>query len=303
MKALVIGYGSIGSRHVRLLQDLGLTVAVVSRRAIDHENVYPSIASAIHDFKPEYCIIASRTREHLDDFTILAGTGFSGKVLVEKPLFASNCAVPDNTFSHIYVAYNLRFHPVLQRFSALLANTRPYFVHAYVGQYLPDWRPGTDYRQSYSAIRAEGGGVLRDLSHELDFLNWILGGWHNLTALGGKVSDLDIDSDDVFSILFETKRCPVVSANLNYLDPKLTRQILALTNHGAIRADLANGTVTFEDKTEHFVVDRDTSYIAQHNAVIGNGSCLCTLAEGLAVTKMIEASERAAGRLIGAHNE
>ena len=187
---------------------------------------------------------------------------------MEKPLFDSGQDVPDHDFANFYVAYNLRFHPALLRFRDLLDETTPYAVHAYVGQYLPDWRPDTDYRKGYSAIKAEGGGVLRDLSHELDALNWLLGGWTRMTALGGNLSTLEIDSDDVFSLMFETNRCPVATIQMNYLDSILRREIVALTERGTVRCDLAAGTVEFEGRTESFSVQRDDTYIAQHKAIL-----------------------------------
>ena len=292
MKVLVIGYGSIGKRHARLLQDLGLDTAVVSRRNVDATTVLPSIAVAVADWNPEYVVVASRTHEHRGDFEALTEGGFAGTVLMEKPLFDRGGDAPAHGFSQVFVAYNLRFHPAVARFRELLDQTTPYAVHAYVGQYLPDWQPDSDYRKGSSAIRAQGGGVLRDLSHELDALNWMLGGWTRMTALGGQLSNLEIDSDDVFSVLFETNRCPVATVQMNYLDSSLNRTITALTDRGTIRADLVAGTLAFDDKTETFTPERDDTYIAQHKAVLnGEGDTLCTLDEGLDVMRMIDAAE------------
>lgn len=295
MKAVVVGFGSIGARHARLLQGLGLDVAVVSRRKTETAKVYPAIDEAITDFAPDYAVIASRTQEHRDDVATLAKTGFAGSVLVEKPLFDRPGPIPDHAFGAVHVAYQLRFHPVVRRLKELLDDTTPYAVHAAVGQYLPDWRPGADYRRSYSARRTEGGGVLRDLSHELDYLTWMLGDWTRLTAAGGHVSNLEIDSDDVFSLMFETRRCPVVTLNMNYLDSTLRRQVMAMTDRGTILADLVAGTVAFAGNTETFAAGRDDAYIAEHEAALaGDDGTLCTLAEGLAVVDMIDAAERAA---------
>ena len=294
MKALVVGFGSIGMRHTRLLEGLGIETAVVSRRNVDAAMVYPDIGGAITDWRPDYVVVASRTQEHLRDFKALTETGFKGTVIIEKPLFGQAGEIPGHAFKRVFVAYNMRFHPVVRRFKDLLDATTPYAVHAYVGQYLPNWRPNADYRESYSAIKAEGGGVLRDLSHELDFLNWMLGGWTRLTAAGGHISNLEIDSDDVFSVLFETRRCPVVSVQLNYLDSSMRREVLALTDQGSIRVDLVNDTVEFDGKTETFACGRDDTYNAQHRAVMSDGEdSLCSLEQGLDVLRMIDAAETA----------
>ncbi len=296
MKALVIGFGSIGRRHARLLEELSVDVAVVSRREVEAANLYKTIAEAVSDWNPDYAVIASRTSEHRNDMAALAECGFKGTLLVEKPIYDKGAdSDGDRGFAHVYVAYNMRFHPVLHRFKEIIDGTTPYAVHAYVGQYLPDWRPETDYRKGYSAIKKMGGGVLRDLSHELDYLNWMLGGWTRLTALGGHVSNLEIDCEDVFSVLFETRRCPVVTVSMNYLDSTLHRDVVALTDRGSIRADLVAGTIVFADETETFDIARDITYIAEHEAVLaGNTDVLCTLDQGLDVLRMIDAAETAA---------
>jgi predicted dehydrogenase len=168
-------------------------------------------------------------------------------------------------------------------------------VEAYVGQHLSTWRAGTDYRSSYSARSAEGGGVLRDLSHELDLLTWLLGGWERLTALGGHLSRLEIDSDDVWTILWSTRRCPVVSVQLNYLDRPGRRRLLAHTDDHTVEADLVNGRLTIDGAVESIATDRDLTYTEQHRAVLsGRTDGLCTLEEGMEVLRMIAAVERAA---------
>ena len=295
MKSLVIGYGSIGQRHARLLEGLNLEIAIVSRRDVKADKLFSNISAAINQWSPDYVVVASATYEHRDDFEELADCGFKGTILIEKPLFCRDDNVPFHEFKNVYVAYNLRFHPVFSYFRELLLETIPYAVHAYVGQYLPDWRPESDYRKGYSAFKARGGGVLRDLSHELDALNWMLGGWIRMAALGGHFSDLEIDSEDVFSIIFESKICPVTTIQMNYLDSKLNRTIVALTDKGTISANLAAGTVSFGGKTKTFTVSPDDTYIAQHRAIIeGEDDVLCTLEQGLQITKMIDAAELAA---------
>jgi len=177
VKALVIGHGSIGQRHVRILRALGCDVAIISRRELGFQSCYTDLLRALEEHRPEYVVVANPTSRHLETITALASAGFAGKVLVEKPLFGRSRTFIETPFSQFAVAYNLRFHPVVQRLRELLLGEVIISAQAYVGQYLPDWRPASDYRQSYSASAAQGGGALRDLSHELDYLAWIFGGW------------------------------------------------------------------------------------------------------------------------------
>lgn len=294
MKALVIGHGSIGSRHTRILTELGCQVAVVSLRDIPVENRFPCIRQALCEFAPHSVVIASETSRHRADLMELAANDFGGAVLVEKPLFRIAEDVPENRFCRGYVAYNMRFHPLSQRLYQLVAGERVLSVQAYVGQYLPSWRPGRDYREVYSARTDAGGGVLRDLSHELDLLNWLLGGWRTLTAQGGHLSHLEIDSEDVYSLMLTTECCPVVSVQMNYLDRLGRRRIIINTDRHSFEADYGLGRLMIDDTSEDLLVDRDYSYCQMHQALLNNNpGHLCTFAEGLDVLHMIAAAEQA----------
>jgi predicted dehydrogenase len=293
MKALVVGYGSIGSRHARLLNELGCRTAVVSSREIDFNKVYRSVSEALNSQDPEYIVIANKTNQHYDTLMELINLDYDGTVLVEKPLFSKFLGIPQNKFKDIFVGYNLRFHPVIQRLLALFKNKKILSVQAYVGQYLPYWRPQTDYRKTYSASVTEGGGVLRDLSHELEYLSWILGGWERLTALGGHYSHLEITSDDVFAVMLVTRKCPVVTVQLNYLDRETRRLILINMDDYTVEADFVSGTLTINKEVEKFNVERDQTYRTMHKAVLkGDYTFLCSIEEGMDVMGMIQAAEQ-----------
>jgi predicted dehydrogenase len=128
---------------------------------------------------------------------------------VEKP-FSNNvegaeelielCASRKQT---LMIGYNLRFHSSLQylkRNLALGKIGRVLSIMAEVGQYLPDWRPGTQYSKSVSAQNKLGGGVLLELSHELDYARWLVGEVQAVSAQAGKLSDLEIDVEDTADV-------------------------------------------------------------------------------------------------------
>lgn len=294
-RTVVVGYGSIGARHARVLSQLGYAPVIVSRREIEAHRHYRTLAEALERETPAYVVIANRTSEHYATFKELAEAGYQRRVLVEKPLFDTLYALPRHRFAAAFVGYNLRFHPVVQRLRALLQGEKVLSAQIYVGQYLPEWRPAIDYRESYSAQRHQGGGVLRDLSHELDYANWLFGGWTALTALGGTFGDLEIDTDDVFAILMQTRNCPVVALQMNYLDRVLRREILVNTAAHSFKADLISGTVQVDRcPPESYPVDRDSSFMSLHRAALdGPNDSLATLQDGLDVLRMIAAAERA----------
>ena len=293
--SLVVGYGSIGARHARLLRDLGRRPAVVSARSIDFAPAYGDLRSAVEAEDPDYVVVANDTARHFETMRALAALGYEGPLLIEKPLFERRHAIPDVPFDGIFVGYNLRFHPALLALRRHVRNQPVLAVQAYVGQYLPDWRPGTDYRASSSASAARGGGALRDLSHELDLLTWLFGSCRRLAALGGRLGSLEIDSDDAWAVLLELERCPSATLHLNYLHRPSRREILVDTQAHSYIVDLVAGSLEIDGKAESFPVDSDQTYIAQHRAVIdGGGSGACSLDEGLAALAMIEAVEAAA---------
>ncbi len=296
-RALVIGYGSIGQRHVRVLEGLGHEVAVVSRRDIEHRRPYRELGAALTEFRPDYAVIANETSLHRLTFRALEAQGFGGTVLVEKPLFHDVTADDERAAAGVYVAYNLRFHPLLLQLRDWIDGRALVAASIHVGQHLATWRPQRDFRLSYSSQKALGGGVLRDLSHELDYALWLFGPWRRVTALGGASGALGIDADDRWSILIECERCPQVSVTLSYIDHAPRRQIAVNARDDSAAVEFFTSTFSHGDgKTpERIEVEREESYRRQHAAILsGRPGAACTYAEGYAVLRLIDAVERAA---------
>ncbi|MDP3208297.1 MAG: Gfo/Idh/MocA family oxidoreductase, partial [Rhodoglobus sp.] len=206
-RALIVGAGSIGMRHASVIAGMGGQTAFVTARTDLDQPTFASVADAVGGFEPDYAIVATETGMHTKSVGELAAAGFSGRLLVEKPL-----AVPLadlSGFSFVGVGFNLRFHPVIIRLAELLAPEQIYTVESYVGQHLSTWRADRKVSDQYSASRSRGGGVLRDLSHEWDYLSVLFGSCRGLIARGGRLSEVTEDSDDAWGILAEFDRAPV----------------------------------------------------------------------------------------------
>jgi predicted dehydrogenase len=257
--ALVVGMGSIGMRHARLLDELGLDVAAVTGQDGVAGRCYRSLSQALLSETPRYVVIANETAKHHATLSVLAETGFAGTVLVEKPLFDRPLLLPPNRFGGLFVGYNLRFHPLLRELRRVIAEEPAISAQVYVGQHLPTWRPQRDYRATSSASRTAGGGVLRDLSHELDYMMWLFGRCRYVAALSGRFGALEIDSDDTQALLLSFERCPVATAQLNYLDRDGAREIVINTASRTIRADLRRGSLRIGESERQFPNERDAT--------------------------------------------
>lgn len=294
-KALVIGYGSIGQRHERLLSDMGFDVKVVSRHLRDGSHFYNTVEQAFKEHRFEYVVIANETSAHREALKQVNAQGFTGSLLVEKPLFMHKEEDSFNSFHHnnTFVAYNLRFHPLIVKLKEMLLHARILSVNCYVGQYLPTWRPDTDYTKSYSASINKGGGVLRDLSHELDYLMYLFGEWQSLVASKVKISKLNIETEDYVNIHYVTQSSTRVSVELNYLDRITQRYVIVQTDQYTIKADFIANTISCNDKIEKLQdIDRDYTYIKQHESVLNGDSVCCSYSQGNKVVEMIEAIEK-----------
>ncbi|WP_026961773.1 Gfo/Idh/MocA family protein [Alicyclobacillus herbarius] len=296
MNALIVGFGSIGQRHGRILAELGCPVAVVSHRDGCPFPVFRTVKDALETFQPGYVVIANRTSEHYGTFAELSAQAYDGVVLIEKPLFATPYRLPLHPPKKVFVGYNLRFHPVLQQLRSHLEGQSILSAQVYAGQYLPTWRPD-DYRNHYSSKRSEGGGVLRDLSHELDYVQWLFGPWTRITAIGGHYSHLEIDSDDAFALLMSTNQCPIVNIQINYLDRFRRREVLVNTDTHTYRADLVRHTIQVDHSVEMLPCDSDTTYRAQHTAVLtGEHATLCSIHEAQETMELIVKAEQTASQ-------
>jgi predicted dehydrogenase len=133
----------------------------------------------------------------------------------------------------------MRFHPVIIWLKENMDNLNPIETQVYCGSYLPEWRPGRDYRNTYSANEQLGGGVHLDLIHEMDYVKWIFGKPLSIKGSFYKISNLKIDSADLAHYWLEYEKHNV-SIILNYYRRLAKRQIEFVTNEEVYLADILN---------------------------------------------------------------
>jgi predicted dehydrogenase/RimJ/RimL family protein N-acetyltransferase len=224
----VIGQGSIGRRHASILLELGQQVVAYDPAPVtpppDGVQLAGSAQAALDGV--DAAVIASPSSDHVAHARMAIERSIP--VLVEKPLAtdAAGAAELDCLAQErgtlLAVAMNLRHHAGVVAISQLLGEEtlgRVLSARAWSGSWLPGWRPGTDYRQGYSARADLGGGVLRDVAvHELDYLSWLLGRAVSVTALAKHASGLEVDVEDVAAIAVELESGALVETSVNYFD-------------------------------------------------------------------------------------
>lgn len=281
---LIIGAGSIGQRHFEVLTDLGFECSFVTKRTdLNNVQTFVGLQSALEQCSPSYVVVANETVKHSETIIELNHLGFSGKVMVEKPLDFLKVHSEQLNFKQIGVAFNLRFHPIIQRLQILLKNSKICSVSITAGQHLSTWRPSRELKRQYSAHKSLGGGVLRDLSHEFDYSQLLFGRLDLVGALGGKFGNVTFDSDDSWAILAKSDAVPQISIQLSYLDRIPVREIRIVTESKTIVADLVASTIFDGSEVESFSIERNDTYRTMHISFLNN--------EGPEVTSLAEAQE------------
>ena len=318
-RILIVGLGSIGKRHLRLARALipNADIRVLRHLATNEvpeyaDGCFITIEEAVA-FKPEVAVIASPASLHLATAQALAEAGVH--LFIEKPLATSLSGIKyliETCQKHnaiLFTGYNLRFFSSLQQYRELLAAGvigKVLSVRCEVGQYLPSWRPENDYRLGVSAIRELGGGVLLELSHELDYLRWIFGEVEWIKATLSRQSDLEINVEDTAHLILGF--VPALDGsqllgivNLDFIRHDTTRICTAIGKTGSLRWDGKTGGVKlYEIGTKEWqelyrsLEDREASYIAEWKnflqSVLTHKTPAITGEDGLKVIEIIEAA-------------
>lgn len=324
---LVVGSGSIAKRHIGNLKKLFTPARVVcvsaSGRILDSADVgegvlcLPSIARALAE-QPAFAIVASPAPWHIEHSLQFLEAGVP--VLIEKPI-ADNLqrlsGLHDRLSVYspvIDVAYNLRYMSSAVAFKALIEEGRVGALRSVsidVGQYLPDWRPASDYRKNVSARRELGGGVLLELSHELDYLGWLFGRFKTVYCSARNSGALEIDVEDTVDALLVRADGLVANVHMDFLQRAPVRTCKVVGQAGTLVWDILNNrislhrarneqTVLFDDP----LYDRNDMYLDQlrHFAKVASRTAqpAVGIADALATLHLIEAMKRsaAAGQVV-----
>jgi len=261
VKGLVVGGGSIGKRHLTNLITLGVKLALVEsdseRRAlVAAEFKVPAFSSIDEglEWGPTFAVLATPTHLHLEQALVAAGGGLD--LFIEKPLSHT----PEGLFDLLQeverrklvslVGCNMRFHPGPARVKELLEARslgRVLFARIHAGSYLPDWRPGTDYRTNYAAQSETGGGCLLDCIHEIDLARWYLGEVQEVFCIAEHISSLEINTEDLAILVCRHQGGVWSEIHLDYVQRTYERGCQIVGERGSVFWDFTGRQVRWYD--------------------------------------------------------
>jgi len=315
MRIIIAGAGSIGKRHARNLQAIGCKNIVFLRRSTERVKEFPDIPvynkleNAVFS-KKDLLMVCNPAPFHLE----LAGPALDhlNHVFIEKPISHNWSGIEtflkksEKNQSMVWIGYDLRFDTGLQYVKRCIDSKRygaPLAIRIQVGQYLPDWRPEQDYTKSVTAQEQLGGGVLLELSHELDYARWLLGPVKRVAGMTGSVS-LKMETENLALALLEFHSGALGSVHLDCLQRSMSRNCQVICSNGVIHWDgcaHSAWVVGSENKTLDRITwekeDRDTRFCRELTHILrcmeGKEQPIVSAVEGAESLKLIMAIKEA----------
>ncbi|MHC1772507.1 MAG: Gfo/Idh/MocA family protein [Flexilinea sp.] len=318
MKFLIAGYGSIGRRHMRNLQECGEKNIILLRSnkstlpkdEIKDIPVETEIENALMH-KPDGVVIANPTALHLDIAIPAAKAGCA--ILLEKPISGTLERIPElksaltSGGGKLLMGFQYRFHPGLLKARELIASGiigRPLSFRALWGEYLPGWHPWEDYRKAYSARSDLGGGVALTLCHPLDYIRWLFGEISMIWGFSGKISDLEIAVDDLAEIGMQLGNGMVGTIHLDYFRRPGGNEMEVVGTDGVLHWDNTTAVVTVQNSSHPGILsfppkegfERNWLFLDEirHFVEVTKRETepSCTLDDGIITEQMVQALRR-----------
>jgi predicted dehydrogenase len=241
---LVVGCGSIGRRHMQNLRQLGVTSIYAQDESADRlQAACDELQVQRLDGKRAFDLVLVCTPP--SSHVAIAREAIAGgaNVFIEKPISNDLDGVSQlidearKKQRFIAVGYNMRFNRGVRMLKEAVDRGdvgKPLIVRAEVGQYLPDWRPGTDYRQGYNASAAMGGGIILDASHEIDYVRWLAGDVEAVSCTAGHLSSLEIETEDTAAITMRMRTGGIAEVHLDSIQRAYSRTCKVIGGEGTL---------------------------------------------------------------------
>ena len=262
MKIAVVGYGSIGKRHVQnLLSIPNIKIIICTKQIITNPSpkkirVVTSISDCLKE-KPDAVIVANVTNLHVQTAIKFANAGVD--LFIEKPLSDSLNGTKDlldmirKKKLVTQMGCQMRFHKCIKKIKKLIISNQVgkiLSVKVECGSFLPDWHPYEDYSKSYAARRDLGGGVVLTCIHEIDYLYWMFGDVTEVFSITGKFSNMKISADDLSASVIKFKNNIVAELHLDYFQKPSFQSCKIIGTKGMIYWDSDTNIVKLYDNNK-----------------------------------------------------
>lgn len=244
LKVIFFGLGSIGQRHLQNISKLFSNLEIYSFKKNNNnflikdgkKNIKVDILkkykikkisslSELNSINFDFGFICNPSSLHVKFALILAKLGVN--LFIEKPL--SNSLKDVIKLKNIIkkkkikcmLGFNLRYNQCYNFIKKKLNNKtffgKIYKVDLFNGEYLPDYHPYENYRNSYASKKKLGGGVLLTQIHELDLILSLFGKPKKIYSYCNKISNLEIDVEDNIDALMIMKDKIILNLHLDYI--------------------------------------------------------------------------------------
>jgi predicted dehydrogenase len=319
VRGLLVGYGSIGRRHLANLRELGVrdwALVHTGRGTLAVEvppgtRVYADLGEALRQEAPAFAVVANPTSSHAASAVACLDAGCH--VLLEKPVSHSvdgldRLAEAEQASSgEVLVGFQFRFHPALRRIKELVerdAVGEPLHAEVVWGEYLPAWHPWEDWRNGYAAVQELGGGVHHTICHPFDYLRWWFGDARVVRAALTSHGPLELDVAEAADVLLRFDADVTAHVRLDYWSRPQAHRVEITGTDGTIAWNFMTGELrvwstpdeTWMTTALPSVEARNALFVdeARHflDVVQGHARPFCTLDDGLAVVRLCTAIER-----------
>lgn len=254
-RILISGLGSIGRRHLANLKGLGHREIAFHRSGKstidsplpDHPS-FRDLDQALTEFYPDVVFVCGPSHKHME--VALKAVAFGAHLFIEKPLSHSIDGVATleqiscENDSQIMMGYMTRFHPLIADIRKRISNGqigKLVHIRSQWGEYVSDWHPWEDYRETYVARRSMGGGPALTLSHEIDMVLWFLGEAKmvpkTVHGLSNTHSDLEVDTEHGIDILIGGASGATASLHMDFYQRPPARDTEFVGTEGRIKFD------------------------------------------------------------------
>ena len=305
MKVIFFGLGSIGRRHAKILRDNfehELYAFRSGKKSAGNDLGIREVSTwdEVRDISPEVAFITNPTFLHIGTARKCANLGM--KLFIEKPVDASADGL-DELLEELgrketvtYVAYNLRFHPVIEYLKDYLKGKKVLHGSVYTSSFLPQWRPA-EWRYE----KEKGGDVVLDLSHEFDYIEYLFGPISDIKGIFGRVSNVTLDAEDFLDAAIRTENT-YINLHVDFMSRHVERNIKIDLETEYIFADLVKNRVEFHSgeriRVQEFEEGTAETYGRQLEYFLGNinnSNMMNNLPEASALfRKIIEFKEKKA---------